>query len=150
MRPNALARTLVSAAAVVGIAAGSLAGASAGFAASQPAAKPAVSAPGVSVLATNNLGLNTTQAKNWQCYLRDTGYYSGAIDGLLGPASWKAAQKLFNDLGYHAGTPDGIVGPNTIKALQRFLNDSGYDLVVDGVVGTKTKDAFRAFNATGC
>ncbi|MET8956817.1 hypothetical protein ACWEO4_41375 [Streptomyces sp. NPDC004393] len=57
----------MSAVAVVGIAAGSLAGASAGFAASQPAARPAVSNQRVSILAVNNLGLTTTQARHWQC-----------------------------------------------------------------------------------
>jgi hypothetical protein len=76
-------------------------------------------------LAVNNLGLNTTQAKNWQCWLRDTGYHPGTIDGRLGTNSWKAAQRKFNDLGLGAGA-------------------------VDGVVGTKTRAAFADFNSIGC
>ncbi|MEU3983377.1 peptidoglycan-binding domain-containing protein [Streptomyces sp. NPDC026672] len=143
-------RTLVSATAVVGIAAGTLA-AGAGLAAAQPAAKPAaVSAQDFSILAVNNLGLNTTQAKNWQCWLRDTGYSPGAIDGQLGTNSWKAAQRKFNDLGLGAGTVDGVVGPNTVRALQRYLNIFGYNLAVDGDAGPATRAAFADFNSTGC
>ncbi|MFF3327800.1 peptidoglycan-binding protein [Streptomyces sp. NPDC002889] len=104
----------------------------------------------VSILAVNNLGLNTTRAKNWQCWLRDTGYNPGTIDGELGTNSWKAAQRKFNDLGLNAGTVDGVVGPNTIKALQRYLNIFGYGLAVDGIAGTQTKAAFWDFNSSGC
>ncbi|MFJ8388855.1 peptidoglycan-binding protein [Streptomyces sp. NPDC094438] len=147
---SALTRALVSATAIVGITAGTLAGASASFAASQPTAKPLVSTQDVAILAVNNLGLNTTQAKNWQCWLRDAGYDPGAIDGQLGTNSWMAAQRMFNDLNLGAGTVDGIVGANTIKALQRYLNSYGYGLAVDGSAGPKTKAAFADFNATGC
>ncbi|MFF4186171.1 peptidoglycan-binding protein [Streptomyces sp. NPDC001691] len=149
MRP-ALTRALVSATAVVGIAAGSLAGASASFAAPQPTATPLVSTHDVSILAVNNLGLNTTQAKNWQCWLRDSGYDPGTIDGQLGTNSWMAAQRMFNDLHLGAGTVDGIVGPNTIGALQRYLNSYGYSLAVDGSAGPQTRAAFADFNSTGC
>ncbi|MFD7497175.1 peptidoglycan-binding protein [Streptomyces sp. NPDC059832] len=135
----------MSATAVIGIAAGSLAGASAGFAASQPAAvKASVTTGDVSILAVNNLGLSTTRAKNWQCWLRDMGHNPGSIDGQLGSSSWKAAQSLF-------GVPvDGVVGPTTIKGLQRYLNLFGYGLKVDGIAGSSTKAAFSDFNATGC
>lgn len=150
MRSNVLTRTVISLTAVVGLAAGTVAAAGTGFAASQPATKATVSAQDVSVLAVNNLGLNTARAKNWQCWLRDTGYNPGTIDGQLGTNSWKAAQRKFNDLGYNAGTVDGIVGTNTIKALQRYLNLHGYGLVVDGDAGTKTRAAFWDFNAIGC
>lgn len=126
--------------------AGGLAGAGASFAASQPAATSQT----ITIKAVNNLGLNTERAKNWQCWLRDTGYSPGAIDGELGTNSWKAAQRGFNDLGLNAGTVDGDVGPNTTKALQRCLNIFGYGLDVDGRAGPKTRAAFWAFNATGC
>ncbi|MFF3752405.1 peptidoglycan-binding protein [Streptomyces sp. NPDC002018] len=147
---SALTRTLVSVTAIVGITAGSLAGASASFAAPQPAATSVVSTQDVSVLAVNNLGLNTARAKNWQCWLRDTGYNPGTIDGELGTNSWKAAQRKFNDLGLNAGTVDGEVGPNTIRALQRYLNIFDYGLEVDGDAGSLTRDAFWDFNAIGC
>lgn len=34
---------------------------------------------------------------------------------------------------------------NQIKAIQRFLNTQGYDLVVDGIQGRKTREAFDEF-----
>ncbi|MFC9622757.1 peptidoglycan-binding protein [Streptomyces sp. NPDC056930] len=148
MRPNVVMRTLVSATAIVGIAtAAGLAGESASFAAPAPASNPAASSTAVVPLATNNLGLSTTQAKSWQSWLRAMGYNPGTIDGVLGHDSWMAAQKMLNDTDCKAGTPDGIVGTNTIKALQRYLNIFGYKLTVDGVAGTKTVAAFRAFNS---
>ncbi|MFE6625475.1 peptidoglycan-binding protein [Streptomyces sp. NPDC008086] len=154
MSSNALTRTVVSLTAVLGLAAGTVAAAGTGFAAAQPAAKPAVSAQDVSVLAVNNLGLNTARAKNWQCWLRDRGYNPGTIDGQLGSNSWKAAQRFLNARGHDAGTVDGVVGPDTIRALQRYLNlfgdIFGYHLDVDGVAGPETRSAFWKFNGTGC
>jgi len=150
MRPNMLTRTVISLTAVVGLAAGTVAAAGTSFAASQSAATTAVSAQDVSILAVNNLGLNTARAKNWQCWLRDTGYNPGTIDGQLGTNSWKAAQRKFNDLGLNAGTVDGIVGTNTVKALQRYLNIFGYGLAVDGDAGPATRAAFWDFNGIGC
>ncbi|MDX3314928.1 peptidoglycan-binding domain-containing protein [Streptomyces sp. NPDC054884] len=145
MRSNVLTRTVIGLTAVVGLTTGTVAAAGTSFAASQPAAKTAVSTQDVSILAVNNLGLNTTRAKNWQCFLRGANYNPGTIDGQLGTSSWKAAQRLFNDWGYNAGTVDGAVGTNTIKALQRFLG-----VTPDGVAGSNTKAAFWNFNATGC
>ncbi|WP_419993030.1 peptidoglycan-binding domain-containing protein [Streptomyces boninensis] len=141
---SASKRALVGATALLGITAGSLAGASAGLATSAPAARPAASAAAgdVSVRAVNNLGLDYSHARRWQCYLRDTGYKPGTLDGQLGTNSWRAAQQKFNDLGLRAGAEDGIVGTNTIKALQRYLNKFGAGLAVDGIAGPQTKFAF--------
>lgn len=151
MRPNVWTRTLVSVSAVVGLAAGGLATAGTSFAAQD--VKPAVNSE-VTILAVNNLGLNTERAKNWQCWLRDRGYSPGTIDGQLGTNSWKAAQRFLNARGHNAGTVDGIVGPDTIRALQRYLNLFGhifdYHLDVDGIAGPETRSAFWKFNATGC
>ncbi|MGW4912420.1 peptidoglycan-binding domain-containing protein [Streptomyces sp. NPDC004270] len=147
MRSNVMTRTLVSVAAVAGLAAGGLATAGTGFAASQPAAKAAVSSRTAAIQAVNNLGLDTAHAANWQCWLARWGYNPGTIDGQLGTNSWKAAQQMFNDQGLGAGTVDGVVGPNTIRALQRYLNQYGYNLAVDGVAGPATKAAFWDFNA---
>jgi lysozyme family protein len=138
----------MGAVAVAGITAGSLAGASAGFAASQPAAMPAASNQRVSILAVNNLGLTTTQARHWQCYVLLVGYDPGTIDGQLGTKSWKAAQKMFADAEWYKGPIDGIVGSETIKALQRFLNNVRYHLTVDGIAGPETKAAFADSNST--
>ncbi|MEY9993342.1 peptidoglycan hydrolase-like protein with peptidoglycan-binding domain [Streptomyces sp. V4I8] len=151
MRPNVWTRTLVAVSAVVGLAAGGLATAGTSFAAQD--VKPAAHSE-VSILAVNNLGLNTERAKNWQCWLRDRGYNPGTIDGQLGSNSWMAAQRLLNARGHNAGDVDGVVGPNTIRALQRYLNTFGhifgYHLEVDGVAGPETRSAFWKFNATGC
>lgn len=157
MRP-ALTRTFVSAATIVGLAAGSLAGAtvssaasepSTNSAASEPTTRPAASTQDVSVLAVKNLGLTVARAKNWQCFLTRTGYEPWEHNGLLGTDSWKAAQRMFNARGYSGGSSlvvDGVVGPYTIRALQRFLNDFGFGLAVDGIVGPRTVDAFWEFN----
>ncbi|MFS8198439.1 peptidoglycan-binding domain-containing protein [Streptomyces sp. CWNU-52B] len=152
---RALTKALVGATAAIGIAAGGLATAATATAAPTSAQRQAASAE-LAPLAVVNLGLNTTRAKHWQCYLRNVGskYDPGTIDGQLGTNSWKAAQRLFKDLGYYDDSIDGIVGPNTIKGLQRFLNwignyDGGhYKLVVDGLAGPATKDAFWDFSGT--
>ncbi|MEZ3182573.1 peptidoglycan-binding protein [Streptomyces pimonensis] len=144
---RALTKALVGVTTAVGIAAGGLATAGTAMAVPATAQERVVSAE-AGVLAVENLGLNTTRAKNWQCWLRDTGYNPGTIDGQLGTNSWKAAQRKFNDLGYNAGTVDGVVGPNTIRALQRYLNRHGASLAVDGVAGSATKAAFWNFAGT--
>lgn len=146
MKSRTSMRALVSAAALVAVAAGGLATADAGYAAPAPVAAGAVAGSAVAApQVVNNLGLSTAQAKNWQSWLKETDYYSGPIDGQLGTASWMAAQELWNHMGLKAGTVDGIVGTNTVKALQRYLNGFGYGLTVDGIAGTKTVNAFRAF-----
>lgn len=142
MRPTTLTRTLATVTAVAGITVGGFMGT--GLAAPQPAPAPAASAPSASVLAVNNVGLNNTQARHWQCYLDSWGFDPGTIDGQLGTNSWKAAQSFFNYYDYNVGNKlvvDGIVGTNTIKALQNFLG-----VGIDGQVGDETKGAFRDFN----
>ncbi|MDK1346386.1 peptidoglycan-binding domain-containing protein [Streptomyces sp. 378] len=150
---RALTKALVSVTAAVGIAAGGLATAGTAMAAPAPVQRQAVSGE-VTTLAVVNLGLNTTRAKHWQCYLRNVGpeYNPGTIDGQLGTNSWKAAQRLFRDLDFYNDSIDGVVGPNTITALQRFLNwidqytGDDYNLAVDGKAGPATKGAFWDFN----
>ncbi|KAA0941774.1 peptidoglycan-binding domain-containing protein [Streptomyces apricus] len=151
---TALMKAVVGTTAALGLAAGSLIGASAGLAAAQPAVSSAggvqnVASP-ASALASNNLGLDTARAKNWQCWLRTLGFSPGAIDGDLGTNSWKAAQRMLNARNLGAGAVDGDPGYNTISALQRYLNWFGYGLQVDGDPGPLTRAAFWDFNATGC
>ncbi|MFJ4467287.1 peptidoglycan-binding domain-containing protein [Streptomyces sp. NPDC089424] len=111
-----------------------------------PAAQRTADVRAVAPLAVNNLGLTVTQAKKWQCYLRDWHYSPGVIDGQLGTDSWKAAQRAFNAWGYDAGVVDGIVGPDTIKALQRFLSGRpGSSLEITGVAGPETREEFAEF-----
>ncbi|MEV7340831.1 peptidoglycan-binding domain-containing protein [Streptomyces sp. NPDC093544] len=144
---RALTKALVSVTAAVGIAAGGLATAGTATAAPASAQQQAASAE-VAPLAVVNLGLNIAHAKSWQCWLRDTGYDPGTIDGMLGTNSWKAAQEKFEAMGYYDDSIDGIVGPNTIKALQRYLNLHGAKLDVDGIAGSATTDEFWDFAGT--
>ncbi|WP_031045264.1 peptidoglycan-binding domain-containing protein [Streptomyces sp. NRRL F-5650] len=141
---RASTRALVSVGTAAGIAVGSLAVAGTATAAPAPARQQTVSAGAVSVLAVNNLGLDTRHAKNWQCWLKYKGYNPGSIDGQLGTTSWKAAQRMFaTHWGYPKNQIDGAVGPNTIRALQRYLNDyTDENLAVDGVAGPDTRAAF--------
>jgi peptidoglycan hydrolase-like protein with peptidoglycan-binding domain len=145
MRPNVWTRTLVSVSAVVGLAAGGLATAGTSFAAQD--VKPAVRS-GVSVLAVNNLGLSTTEARYVQCWLQDYWDYNGALDGQLGTNSWKAMQRNLQKHWGYDDSIDGIVGKNTIMALQRSMKaHQGYDGEIDGIAGPKTKAAFKRFAA---
>ncbi|MEU7576393.1 peptidoglycan-binding domain-containing protein [Streptomyces sp. NPDC041068] len=142
---SVLAKSLVTATAVIGLTAGTLAGATASFAASPPAART-TGAQDVSALAENNLGLDRARAKNWQCWLKKRGENPGEVDGRLGPNSWKAAQREF---GFRGADVDGIVGPKTIKGLQKHLNYwGGFELDIDGDAGQATRGAFWNFNET--
>lgn len=60
---------------------------------------------------------------NFQRWLTDRGYYSGAIDGDFGPMTATALQELLADRGFYTGAIDGDRGPMTIQAEIRFLND---------------------------
>lgn len=143
-----LTRALVSATAVVGIAAGSLAGAGASFAASAPVSKPAVSSETVTPLAVVNLGLSYGQATNVQCWLKNGGWgYTGALDGQLGTNSWKAFQRYLAAYRDYNDAIDGIVGTNTKKALQRELKYGGwgYTGLIDGDFGSGSQAAFKRF-----
>ncbi|MEU6545978.1 peptidoglycan-binding domain-containing protein [Streptomyces sp. NPDC046859] len=142
MRPNVWTRTLVSVTAVVGLAAGSLATAGTSFAA--PDTQPAVSAD-AGVLAVNNLGLSTAEAKKVQGWLKEYWGYTGAIDGELGTNSWKAFQRCLKEYWGYTGAIDGIVGSGTIKALQRLLQHWGYTGAIDGIAGSGTRAAFKTF-----
>ena len=51
----------------------------------------------------------------------------------------KTLQTKLNNWGYNAGTVDGIFGTKTRDAVKRFQQKNG--LVVDGIVGTKTAAA---------
>jgi hypothetical protein len=53
----------------------------------------------------------------------------------------RTAQKHLNDLGYYTGKIDGIMGPGTRDAIKNFQRDHG--LKTDGVLGPKTRRAFE-------
>ncbi|GHH13208.1 peptidoglycan-binding domain-containing protein [Streptomyces lanatus] len=142
MRSRILARTLVSAVTVLGIAAGT---AGTSIAASEPVAKPAGSGE-ISLLATQNFGLSSAQAKNVQRWLKEHWNYNAGIDGQLGTNSWKAYQRCLQKYWGYEGNIDGDPGTGTVKALQRQLKaTSGYDGEIDGDAGPKTRAAFKRF-----
>ncbi len=144
MRSNVLVKTLVSVTTAVGIAAGGLAVAGTAAAAPAPAGKTSVSAD-VTPFAVVNLGLSTTQARNVQCFLKNSWGYTGALDGQLGTNSWKAMQRrLAWNQGY-AGAIDGVVGPGTISALQHLLRGYQYTGAIDGIAGPATQAAFKRY-----
>jgi len=150
MRPNVLKRSIVSVTAVVGLTAGTLAGAGTSFAAPPPASQAAVGSDTVSVLATNNFGLSSAQAKNVQRWLATYWNYTDSIDGQLGPNSWRAFQRCLKTYWGYTDSIDGDPGPNTIKALQRLLRGYGYTGAIDGDAGDGTRAAFKNFaNALG-
>jgi murein L,D-transpeptidase YcbB/YkuD len=53
--------------------------------------------------------------------------------------SKKDIQYLLKELGYYTGKIDGVFGPKTKSAVKKFQQNQG--LVVDGVVGRKTRAA---------
>ncbi|MFJ5261706.1 peptidoglycan-binding protein [Streptomyces sp. NPDC088387] len=143
---RALTKTFVSVTCAVGIAAGTLATAGTSAAAPAPAAQTSVSTQDAGVLAVNNLGLSTGQARNVQCWLNEYWGYPGPFDGLLGTNSWMAFQRQLRAHWDYNDSIDGIVGPNTVRALQRLLKAAwGYTGAIDGDAGDGTRAAFKRF-----
>ena len=54
----------------------------------------------------------------------------------------RGVQARLRDLGFDPGPIDGIRGPRTEAAVRAFQHSR--DLVVDGIVGPKTRTAFAA------
>lgn len=50
-------------------------------------------------------------------------YYSGSMDGCWGKQTSLAIQKYLKDTGHYVEAIDGIAGPHTVKAIQKSLND---------------------------
>ncbi len=48
----------------------------------------------------------------------------------------KEIQQKLKNLGYYTGSVDGVLGPQSIAAIKKFQRDNG--LAVDGIVGAKT------------
>ena len=48
----------------------------------------------------------------------------------------KQVQRKLKNLGYYTGGIDGIIGPKSKTAIKKFQRD--YGLVVDGIIGPKT------------
>ncbi|MER5985742.1 peptidoglycan-binding protein [Streptomyces sp. NPDC001787] len=61
-----------------------------------------------------------------QRYLRIYGY-TGALDGIVGTGTIKALQRALNDESYYSGAIDGIVRPATRAAFAAFASDLPMD-----------------------
>ena len=93
--------------------------------------------PAIDVLVDGVRGPYTIRA--WQRLLASIGKYSGPIDGIWGPVSVRAEQSWLRGLGFYRGFLDGAEGYYTIHALQRFLKSKGlYTGFLDGKRGAYT------------
>lgn len=71
--------------------------------------------------------------KEIQSALRNSGYYTGSVDGKLGPKSKKAIEEFQSANGLKA---DGKVGPKTWESLSKYLNaNSGSAVPVTSAAG---------------
>ena len=73
-----------------------------------------------------------------QQILANVGLYSGAVDGVFGPKSWRATQTWLAKYGLYDGAIDGIPGPKTYRGVQLYGQKNGNygpPGVVDGVLG---------------
>jgi hypothetical protein len=57
-----------------------------------------------------------------QTFLKDLGYYTGAIDGWCGKNTVKAIQKFLKAEGYYTGLTNGGMGKKTVTAWQNYIN----------------------------
>lgn len=64
-------------------------------------------------------------------------FYSKMLD-----ADKRALQSMLKDAGYYTGEIDGLIGNGTLSALRKFQQDN--KLSVDSMAGQKTFDALRA------
>lgn len=62
----------------------------------------------------------TMSKKDIQTALKNAGYYTGNIDGVMGPKTKQAVMDFQSAKGLKV---DGVVGPQTSKALQKYLNE---------------------------
>lgn len=66
-------------------------------------------------------------------------YYNITNQQIVAAASYsvnKQVQQKLKNLGYYTGAIDGIIGSKSKSAIKRFQKD--YGLVVDGIIGPKT------------
>ena len=56
-----------------------------------------------------------------QTALKNAGFYTGSVDGKIGPASRKAIQEFQQSNGLKV---DGKVGPKTLAALEKYLSNT--------------------------
>jgi hypothetical protein len=82
-----------------------------------------------------------------QTFLKTGGFYTGLLDGIVGPATVSAERAALRKANVNAGTwtNDRV----TIAINQLFLNEANdAGLIVDGVMGERTNDALYIFSTT--
>lgn len=72
---------------------------------------------------TSGYDAGSSFIKALQTFLKNKGYYTGAIDGWCGKQTVTAWQKWLQAEGYYTGAIDGSMGPQHVKAWQRYLNE---------------------------
>jgi peptidoglycan hydrolase-like protein with peptidoglycan-binding domain len=87
--------------------------------------------------APSSSGISASMAAAQQI-LANVGLYSGAVDGVFGPKSWRAAQTWLAKYGMYDGVIDGVPGPKTYRGVQMYGQKNGNYAppgVIDGVLG---------------
>ena len=74
----------------------------------------------VPVLASAQFSENLSHAQQIQTALKNAGFYTGKIDGKIGPGSKRAIEAFQTSKGLKV---DGKVGPKTWTALESYLSD---------------------------
>lgn len=106
--------------------------------------KPSREWPHVALLVDGVRGPVTVKA--WQRLLAGIDLYKGLIDGRWGPMSVRASQTWLRGLRWYGGRIDGFEGRVTIRALQRFLQSKRlYSGLIDGVRGPMTVKSEQSY-----
>lgn len=79
-----------------------------------------------------------------QCLAR-FGDYTGPIDGVMGPNSWRGVQYVLSYKGFFTGTRTGVLDSKTMTGLQLMAEGEGFS--TGGVTGTQTAQSWRAIAA---
>ncbi|POH63030.1 hypothetical protein C3B61_15275 [Cryobacterium zongtaii] len=76
-----------------------------------------------------------------QC-LAKFGDYTGPIDGVMGPNSWRGVQYVLSYQGVFTGTRTGVLDTKTMKGLQLMAEGEGFS--TGGVNGAQNAQSWRA------
>jgi peptidoglycan hydrolase-like protein with peptidoglycan-binding domain len=119
-----------------------------------------------------NKNVSSEDIKRIQTHLKNTGFYSGSVDGIFGPSSQSAIRHFqsgcatLKDLvtssdpeaiQQSSGIPAKVAmtkskrgTPEAVRLIQLRLKDAGFNPgPIDGIYGAKTEGALRALNS-GC
>ena len=90
--------------------------------------------------------LGPVTIKAWQRLMASIDKYEGRIDGILGPVTAMALQSWLHGLSFYGGWIDGNFGPLSVKGLQSFLRSKGlYTGYIDGLRGPLTVKAEQQY-----